>query len=85
MWPPRWLVSLTGGRNKQQQQPGADSLLMSSGLPALTKPQQQQPAGAGDTDVRGVLGPPLPRDYCSRMAFKLTPRYSSQLQVCAPM
>lgn len=49
----------------------------SSFLPVLQKPvvmdQQQQ--------QQQQLSVPSSKEYCTRMAFKLTPKYSNQLQV----
>ena len=47
-------------------------------LPVLQKPS----AGKQDQQQEQQLGrQPVEKEYCSRMVFKLTPKYSSQLQV----
>lgn len=64
-----WLQSLTQGNGHSE----------SGALPALQKAaaveQQQQQQGHLQQQQ------PAEKEYCLRMAFKLTPKYSSKLQV----
>lgn len=78
----RWLQSIAGGAVSEDKR----------SLPDLYKPgtsdqqQQQQQSGGHQTTQRQQQQQQHPqpnqKEYCLRMAFKLTPTYSSKLQVC---
>lgn len=68
-----WLTSISTGRSSG-----------TGALPALQKPlvdPQQQQQQQQTLPGAAAAGQHAEKEYCLRMAFKLTPKYSSKLQV----